>query len=126
MMRHAFVLTLALTSFGAFAQKDLSSNQRFRIIDVAQQQLRIVNTYKYKDSLSRSRAFTDSLYQPIKVSWSGYIGEEADFVQWMERQDVASVQCIRTAKPANKWRQTIPLLRTLGSPRPSCKPASEQ
>ncbi|HWJ02961.1 MAG TPA: hypothetical protein VNU93_04730, partial [Verrucomicrobiae bacterium] len=57
----------------------------FRIIDVAQKEIRLFNAYKEKDSLTRSRIFADSLYQPYKAFWSGYMGEEENFVRWANK-----------------------------------------
>jgi hypothetical protein len=57
----------------------------FRIIDIAQQEMRLFNAYKDQDSLTRSRVFADSLYQPYKAFWSGYMGEEERFVRWANK-----------------------------------------
>lgn len=57
----------------------------FRIIDVAQKEIRLFNAYKDKDSLERSRVFADSLYQPYKAFWGGYMGEEENYVRWANK-----------------------------------------
>lgn len=80
-LRSLLFLVFLSTAGGAAGQDSIP----FRIIDVAQQELRLFNAYKEKDSLTRSRVFADSLYQPYKAFWSGYMGEEEAFVRWANK-----------------------------------------
>lgn len=67
-------------SFAAYAQ---NTNERLQIIDVSQAQIRLMNACKDKDSAACAGIFADSLYKPYYEFWSGYVGEEKDFTDWM-------------------------------------------
>ena len=77
------LLLFGLAASTASAQP--AGTASFRIIDVAQQEIRLFNAYKDKDSTERSRVFADSLYQPYKAFWAGYMGEEENYVRWANK-----------------------------------------
>lgn len=79
----SLIFFLFLQAATAFAQP--ADTLPFRIIDIAQKEIRLFNAYKDKDSAGRSRVFADSLYQPYKAFWSGYMGEEEAFVRWANK-----------------------------------------
>jgi hypothetical protein len=80
-MKHFLFFSLLLASTHLWGQEAAN----FRIIDVAQKEIRLFNAYKDKDSVERSRVFADSLYQPYKAFWAGYMGEEENFVRWANK-----------------------------------------
>ncbi|HEY1115546.1 MAG TPA: DUF2268 domain-containing putative Zn-dependent protease [Chitinophagaceae bacterium] len=80
-MKHFLFFSLLLASAPVRAQQ----SEDFRIIDIAQKEIRLFNAYKDKDSAERSRVFADSLYQPYKAFWAGYMGEEENFVRWANK-----------------------------------------
>lgn len=78
-MKKLAVLILCIMQFSAYSQQ----RNDLQIIDVSQIQIRVMNACENMDSLKRSKIFADSIYKPYVEFWSGYVGEEADFVSWM-------------------------------------------
>jgi hypothetical protein len=82
-MKYLLLSSFLLATSVSFAQMTEPSGQDFRIIDISQKEIRLINAHKDADSATRSKLFADSLYQPYKSFWSGYMGEERNFVRWV-------------------------------------------
>ncbi|WP_447642810.1 MULTISPECIES: gliding motility protein GldB-related protein [Chitinophagaceae] len=76
-MRTTLLAFAILFSDIAFSQSKLT------VYDIAQKQLALMDKYKNSDSISRSKVFVDSLYNPYKKFWNGYLGNENDVVEWL-------------------------------------------
>lgn len=78
-MKKLAALILCIMQLSVYSQQ----RNDLQIIDVSQIQIRVMNACENMDSLTRSKIFADSIYKPYVEFWSGYVGEEADFVSWM-------------------------------------------
>ena len=67
-----------LASFTSFSQ-----TKELEIFDVSQKQVRLLNSCKNLDLKTRNKIFADSIYQPYKLFWEGYMGGEEKIVTWM-------------------------------------------
>jgi len=76
-MKSFLIIVALFLSTTAFSQSKLVVN------DIAQKQLRLMDKYKNSDSISRSKIFVDSLYNPCKKFWNGYLGNENDVAEWL-------------------------------------------
>jgi hypothetical protein len=81
-MRYFIFLFLLIQSVVGVCQ-NTTTRKDFAIIDLSQKQILLFNKYR-NDSLTRRSVFGDSLYKPYKSFWSGYIGTEGDFLEWVE------------------------------------------
>lgn len=57
--------------------------QTLQFFNVAEKQIKCLNVSKNLDSVATRKLYLDSLYFPYQQFWSGYIGDEDSFVQWM-------------------------------------------
>lgn len=85
----SLIIFAFLFSTISFAQDNKES---FKIIDLSQKQLRIVNSLHSKDSLTRTKVFIDSIYTPYKELWSGYIGDEQNFSRWINKEMIPNLE----------------------------------
>lgn len=84
MRQRQYLLAIVILALSIICRaQELKPEKNFRIIDISQIELRLMNTYKNADSLSRSKIFADSLYQPYEAFWSGYIGSADSFAGWV-------------------------------------------
>jgi Predicted Zn-dependent protease (DUF2268) len=83
-MKKLLLLLLLFDQQKAFTQ----DNDGLKIIDLSQIELRLLNWGRHLDSAKRSQAYLDSLYRPYKQFWSGYAGEAADFLSWVNNEGV--------------------------------------
>lgn len=78
MKKHLLILVL-LSSIFVFSQKKLT------VDDIAQKQLLLMEKYKESDSVSRKKIFAEELYTPYKQFWNGYLGNENDVTEWLNK-----------------------------------------
>lgn len=83
-MKHriSFILliTLVTLSLGSAQQQGLSS---LEIIDISQQQIRMMNRLQNAPENIRNDIFVDSIYTPYAYLWEGYLGSESAFKAWL-------------------------------------------
>lgn len=60
-----------------------SEDENLQIIDISSRQIELLNKYENEPIDRRNSILVDSMYTPHKKLWSGYLGEEADFVGWI-------------------------------------------
>ncbi len=53
------------------------------IIDLSQIQIRLMNKFENESIEKRSSILIDSIYKPYQYLWSGYLGDESDFTDWL-------------------------------------------
>lgn len=83
-MKVCIVCLLIILSMNVMSQK----KEGFRIIDLSQLEIRLLNEYKNADSAIKSKVYLDSIYRPYKMFWSGYCGKESSFLSWMNNEGV--------------------------------------
>ncbi|MBL0355908.1 MAG: hypothetical protein IPP72_03045 [Chitinophagaceae bacterium] len=64
------------------------NNEKLKIIDLSQLQIRLLNQYKNVDSITKSKIYLDSIYRPYRQFWEGYAGDESSFTSWMCQEGV--------------------------------------
>ncbi len=77
MRQFCITFILILFSTAVFSQKALN------IYDISQQQLHLMQQYQNADSLTRSKVFIKSLYNPYQQFWNGYLGKADDVANWL-------------------------------------------
>jgi len=92
MLNRKYLLTILSIAFTTLSlAQESKPAEAFQIIDVSQKELRIMNALKSADSVSRSKIFADSLYQPYEAFWSGYIGSADSYVGWVNDNVIPSL-----------------------------------
>lgn len=76
-MRQIFLLSFILLCNIVFSQNTL------KLIDISQTQIRVMQDCKDLDSLKSSKIFKDSIYEPFKEFWEGYLGNSDAVAEWM-------------------------------------------
>lgn len=80
------IKNLALLSFCFLFQIQAYSQPRsesLQIIDISSKQIKLMNRYQNEPINIRDSILTDSIYKPHKYLWNGYLGEEKDFIEWV-------------------------------------------
>lgn len=96
---------------GFFTKNYAQRNEGLQIIDLSQLQLRLLNSSKFLDSVSRSKIFGDSVYKPHQKFWSGYVGKEENLVEWMN--EVLSTNMLSQLNERNEKLNGTKLLAQL-------------
>lgn len=78
---------LYLLFLGLFLQTSINgqNNQTtgIQIIDLSQNQIQLMNRVQNEPIEKRNLTLIDSIYKPNSHLWSGYLGNESDFINWV-------------------------------------------
>lgn len=61
------------------------NENEIEVIDISQTQIRLMNEYCNSPISIRNKILTDSIYEPYKYLWNGYLGNEEDFKDWLNK-----------------------------------------
>ena len=69
-----------------FIHPSIASNEGgVKVIDISQQQVRLMNKYQNSSISERNKILIDSLYTPHQYLWNGYLGNENEFAEWLNK-----------------------------------------
>lgn len=76
-------MKLTLLLFFTFLSKIAFSQSSLNLFDISQSQIRLMKKSQNLDSVQRSQIFKDSIYEPYKEFWEGYLGDGDALATWM-------------------------------------------
>lgn len=66
------------------------------IIDLSSRQLRLMEAWEARPGAARDSILLDSLYRPYEKLWRGYVGEPADFLEWINAEGYSGLDAFRS------------------------------
>ncbi len=94
------VLTPVLCAFlfaaAALLQSQEAPGPQVEFIDLSARQLRLMEAWQDRPGAQRDSAMLDSLYRPYQRLWQGYLGEPADFLEWLNGEGYGQLGAFRS------------------------------
>ena len=66
------------------------------VTDLSGRQLRLMEAWQDRPGPERDSLMLDSLYRPYERLWSGYLGQQADFLEWLNGDGFARLEDFRS------------------------------
>ncbi len=83
-----------MAGIGLQAQQD--SQPQVEIVDFSARQLRLMEAWQASPGAQRDSVMLDSLYRPYEHLWSGYLGQPADFLDWLNQEGYNGLEAFRS------------------------------
>ncbi len=96
-MKKIIIIFLAFQFLSSYSQQ--TENLGLKIINLSTKQINLMNKYKSEPIEIRNKILLDSIYIPNLYLWNGYLGDENDFITWMN--NVAFLELPKYNEKAN-------------------------
>lgn len=96
-----FPIFFSIISF-CFSQ---TNNKNIKVIDIAEKQIKLLK--KNQDN----KIILSTIYNPYKELWNGYLGNENDFIKWMNEKGNKKISTLNTNQKVNPKYLTKELKR---------------
>jgi len=90
-----FVCLLFMFRGGAGPMAQEVPSPRLEVIDFSARQLGLMEAWQDRPGAERDSLMLDSLYRPYRRLWSGYLGQPADFLEWLNGDGFAQLEDFR-------------------------------